>query len=161
MVSTVFGRRDIKMVSCNPKKKVPQKVRLLCNNLGQTYSWICYWAKILIVSWNLVPRLIRIYGIQWCGSVFVLERKYSFWANFVQKFNILFPRGNLVSKLIRICRNQWWFLLFPLSTGDTILGANLVPKFKIICLEWNLVPRIRRISRIQCCCLRFSVFDRK
>ena len=37
----------------------------------------------------------------------VLDRKHSFWESLVQKLNIVSLSGNLVPRLIPICRIQW------------------------------------------------------
>ena len=71
--------------------------------------------KSVSLSWNLVPRLIRICRIEWAFSLFfVLDGKHPFWADLFQKTKIVSLGWNLVSKLIRICRIQWWcsFYLF-------------------------------------------------
>ena len=57
--------------------------------------------KIVPLNWNLVPRLIRICRIQWCGSFYVLDLKYHFLANLVQKIKIPCLSWNLVLRLIR------------------------------------------------------------
>ena len=45
--------------------------------------------KLVSFSWNLIPRLIRIWRIQWWYSLFFcFERKYPFSANLVPKFKI-------------------------------------------------------------------------
>ena len=62
--------------------------------------------KIVSLSWNLVPRLIRICGPQWWYLFFILERKHPFWANLVQRIKTASLSWNLVSSLIRICRIQ-------------------------------------------------------
>ena len=59
--------------------------------------------EIVSLSWHLLPRLIRIYWIQWwCWLIF--DQKYSFWANLVQKIKIVTLRWNLVSRYIQKCR---------------------------------------------------------
>ena len=60
--------------------------------------------KIVTLSWNLVPTLIRICRIQWwCSFFFVFEWKYPFWANLVEKIKIISWSWNLVPALIQIC----------------------------------------------------------
>ena len=173
-------------------------------------------------------------------TFFVFKWKYPFWANLVQKMKMISLSWNLVPRLIRICRIQWWCSLFlflientyfeqiwlkklKLSVqGETpyfsqfkyaefngdvhsfcfwseipFLGrfgpknqnyqfklkfgtytnsnmqnsmlmftfsgfdwkypfwANLVQKVKIISWSWNLVPRLNRVCRIQWWCLLF------
>ena len=62
----------------------------------------------------------------------VFDRKYTFWANFVQKINIVSLRWNLISRLIRIFR-------------------NLIQNIKTVSLRWKLIPRLIRICKIQWC----------
>ena len=52
----------------------------------------------------------------------VLQRKYSFWANFVQKGIIVSLSRILVTRLIRIYRIQWHCSVFLFETGNTFLG---------------------------------------
>ena len=55
-------------------------------------------------------------------TLFVLDWKYSFWTNLVQKIKIVSLSWNLEVTLIRICRIQWWYSLFSFLTGDTLFG---------------------------------------
>ena len=80
---------------------------------------ILFWAglvqkiKVVTLSWNLVPRLIRIYRIKWgCSQFSVFNQKYPFCANLVQKIKIFNLRWNLVRRLIRTLRIQWRRSLF-------------------------------------------------
>ena len=41
-----------------------------------------------------------------------LDRKYTFWVNLVQKIKIVSLSWNLLPKLFRICKIQWWWSLF-------------------------------------------------
>ena len=68
--------------------------------------------KIVSLSWNLVPRLIRILEFNGDLHFFFFYWKHPFWANLVQKFKIVCLNWNLLSRLIRICRIQWWCSLF-------------------------------------------------
>ena len=75
--------------------------------------------KIVRLRWNLIPRLIRIYRIQWCCSLFfIFDWKCSFWANLVQNVKIVSLRWNLIPRLIRISRIQWCCSLFLFLTGN-------------------------------------------
>ena len=126
---------------------------------------------------------------------------YSFCAKLVQKIKNVSLSWNLVPRLIRVYRIQWWCSLFPLSTGNTLFRqiwsqnskllkvksgistnsnkqksmvmltfsifdrkypfwANLVQKTKIVSLSWNLVPRLIWKFRIQWCCSLF-IFETK
>ena len=42
----------------------------------------------------------------------IFDWKYPFWVNLVQKFKIVSLSGNLVPRLIWICRIQWWYSPF-------------------------------------------------
>ena len=52
----------------------------------------------------------------------IFDQKFPFWANLVKKIKIVSLSWNLVSRLIRICRNQWWSWFFPFFTGNTLFG---------------------------------------
>ena len=56
------------------------------------------------------------------GPFAVLDQKYPFWVNLVQKIKIVSFSWNLVLRLIQICRTQWWCSLFPFSTGNSFFG---------------------------------------
>ena len=93
-------------------------------------------------------------------TFFVFNRKYPFWANFVQKIKIVSLRWNLIPRLIRICRIQWWCSRFMFSAGNTFLG-NFGPKnqncqFKVkldTYTNWNMQNSMVMFT--------FFVFDRK
>ena len=51
-----------------------------------------------------------------------LDWKYLFWANLDQKIKIVSLSGNLVLRLIPICRIQWGCSLFLLLILNTIFG---------------------------------------
>ena len=53
-------------------------------------------------------------------TFFVFDWKYPFGANLVQKIKIFSLRWNLILRIIRICKTQWWCSLFSFSTGNTI-----------------------------------------
>ena len=70
----------------------------------------------------------------------VLDSKYTFWANLVQKVDIVSLSKNLVLRLIIICRIQWecsLFLVLILNNFLDIFG----PKIQIVCSKRNLIPR--------------------
>ena len=52
----------------------------------------------------------------------VFDREYAFWANLVQKIEIVSLRWNLIPRLIRICWIQWCCSLFSFLTGNALLG---------------------------------------
>ena len=70
--------------------------------------------KIVILSWKSVLRVNS--NMQNSMMVFTfffaLDQKQPFWANLVEKIKIVSLSWNLVLKLIRVCRIQWWCLLF-------------------------------------------------
>ena len=84
----------------------------------------------------------------------VLDRKYPFWANLVQKFKNVSLSWNLAPKLIPICRIQWWWLFFCFKPENPF-WSNLVQKIKIVSFSWNLVAGLIRICKIQWCCSLF------
>ena len=52
----------------------------------------------------------------------VFSQKYPFWGNSFQNVKIIFLTGNLVPRLIRICRIQQWCSLFSYSTRNPLFG---------------------------------------
>ena len=130
-------------------------------------------------------------------TFFLLEWKYPFWANLVQKSKILILSWNSEPTLIRTCRVQWWcsFVLFFIEntpfgqiwsknqnyqlklkfgtwTNSNMQNSmmqftlfdfewknrfwvNLVQKVKIISWSWNFVPALIQKGRIQWCCSLF------
>ena len=102
------------------------------------------------LSWNFIPRLIRLYKIQWWCSLFLfLTGIASFgqtWTkNQIFRFKLKF--GNMQNSMV----------VFTFSVLDQKLTfrANLVQKIKIISLSWNLVPRLISICWIQWWCSLF------
>ena len=65
-------------------------------------------------------------------TFFVLEWKYPFWANLVQKIKIASLSWNLAPTLIRICRIQWWCLFFLCFIGNTLFGQVWPKKSKLL-----------------------------
>ena len=79
-------------------------------------------------------------------TFFVFDWKYSFWANLVQKVKIISFIWNLVPKLVRVCRIQWWCSLFWFLTGNTLFGqiwsiwSELSDQAEIVkTLLWKLI----------------------
>ena len=62
--------------------------------------------KTVILSWNYVPRLIRICRIRWRFSLFSFLDWY--YSNLVKKSKIVSLSLNLIPKLFRICKIRWW-----------------------------------------------------
>ena len=82
-------------------------------------------------------------------SFFVFEWKYPFWANLVEKFEIVTLCWNLVARLIRTCKIQWWCSFFFVFDWKYRFWSNLIQKIKIISWSLNLVARLIRICWIQ------------
>ena len=115
---------------------------------GQYTSWADLVWKIPIVylRWNLIPRLIQICWIWWSClyillwtantllSKFILEHEIPFFANLVQKIEIICFSWNLVPGLIWICWTRWWCSLFHLKWEIPFL-SNFDPKFPNCCLR--------------------------
>ena len=79
--------------------------------------------KVINLTWNLLPRLIRICRIRWWCSFFsVLDWKYPFWSNLVQIFKFFCSKWSLVPRLIAICRIQWFCSLFLFLAGNSFWG---------------------------------------
>ena len=85
----------------------------------------------------------------------VFHQKNPFRVNFVQKISLSW---NLVSRLIRICRIQWWCSLFLFMTGNTLSGEK---KTKLASWSWNLVTRSNSNMHDSVVQFTFSVFARK
>ena len=83
-------------------------------------------------------------------------------ANLVQKSKIVCWKLNLIQRLIRIFKIQWWSLFYLFWTENSCpFWANLIQKIAIVSLSWKLVLRLIWIWRIQYWCSFFCVFDRK
>ena len=61
----------------------------------------------------------------------VFDQKYPFWANLLQKVKIISWSWNLVPRLIRICRIQWWCSLFLFLIGNMLFGQIWSKKVKL------------------------------
>ena len=83
------------------------------------------------------------------------DRKYPFWLNLVPIFTTICFSWNLVPRLIRICRTQWWYSIFSVLDRKYPFWLNFVQKIKIVCLSWNLVSRLSRACKIQWWCSLF------
>ena len=105
-----------------------------------------FWAKfvqknkIFSLSWNLLPRLIRICTIQyWCSLCLRLG------IPFLGKFG---PKGqNCQFKLKFGFKSAKFNSEFTLSVFNRkyLFWTNLAQKIKIISLSWNLVLRLIRV----------------
>ena len=76
----------------------------------------------------------------------VFDHKYVSWENLLQKFKIVSSKENLIQKLIRICKIQWWCLFYLFWTEDRYsFLANLVQKIATVSLGCKLVLRLSQI----------------
>ena len=103
---------------------------------GNTFFWQI-WTKVQnFLKLSLIPRLIRIYRIQWLFSFSsCLDRKYTFWVTLVQKFKIVNLSWNLVSRLFRI-----WSCFFSIARNCSFfMKSKHSSKFGFV-LQWCLVP---------------------
>ena len=107
---------------------------------------LLFWAnlvqkiKIVSLSWNLVPRLIRICRILWS----------------------CFTGNTLLFKFGRKNKNFQFKQKFSVLDRKHPLRANLVQQIKIVSLSWNLVSiYINSNMRISMVVFTFSVLYRK
>ena len=119
------------------------------------------WTTCSVFNWkNFVPKLIQICRIPWwCSLFFCFRLEIPFWANVVQKIEIVSLSWNLVPRLIWISRIQWWCSLFLFLTRKTFFGqiwskkSKLSVKAEIWYQETNLNKRNSMMM------FTFSVFD--
>ena len=92
--------------------------------------------------WFLVIIFVLLY-IQhiWFG-VYQIYTQHIYWANLVQKFNIVNYSWNLARKLTQICRIRWWCSLFLLQAGSALFGQIWCKDINIVSLGWNLTPSL-------------------
>ena len=67
----------------------------------------------------------------------ILDQKNSSWANFVQKTKIVSLSWNLVPKLIRTCRIQWWCSLFLYLTINILLEKIWSKNLKLFKVKFD------------------------
>ena len=72
------------------------------------------------------------------------DRENPFWSNLVQKIKIVSLNLCLMPRLIRLCRIQFWCLLFLLSTGNTINAEIWSKNSKL-----SLWAEIRHLNRFE------------
>ena len=75
---------------------------------------------------------------------FVLGWEYVFWANLVEKIKIVNLSSNLVLRLIRKSRIQWWYSSFLVLAGSTRFSEIFFEK-SVLFVE----PRLIQICRIR------------
>ena len=79
----------------------------------------------------------------------VLDRKYTFWANFVKKSRCTHSNSSILNSMATF--------VFPVLDGKYPSWANLIHKLKVVCLRWNLFPRLIRICWIRWWCSLFMI----
>ena len=105
--------------------------------------------KIVLLSWNLAPKLIQVCRIKWGINFFCFRVEIPFLGKFGPKTGIVILCWNLPSRLIQICRIQLWCSLFSVFDWKTpFFKGNLVQKVKTVILGWYLVPRLIHIFGI-------------
>ena len=77
----------------------------------------------------------------------VLNWKFFFWINLVQKLKVISLSWNFVPRLIQICKVQWSCSLFLFPTGSTFLG-KFGPKNQNCQFELKFCTTLTWISRI-------------
>ena len=88
--------------------------------------------KIVSLSRNVGPMLIRIRKIQWWLFIFFVSYQNSpFWANLVEKIKTVSLGRNLLHRLIWICRIQLWCSLFQFYTRNKLFWQIWSNKSKL------------------------------
>ena len=79
-------------------------------------------------SWNIEPRLIRIYRTQWWFSLFFffLDWKYPFCINLVQKFKIVSLGWYLSPRLLQIDKKDGDVHFFVLDPCLQVFSKNII-----------------------------------
>ena len=70
--------------------------------------------------WYLLNSSMQNSMVMFILSVF--DWKYPFWVNLVKKIKIISWSGNLVARLIWICRIKWCCCIFWFLSGNTFFG---------------------------------------
>ena len=110
--------------------------------------------KIVSLSWNLVPRLIRICRIQWWCS-FCFRPETHFLGKFGPKNQNCQFKLKFGTYTISNMQNSLVVFIFSVLYGKHSFWADLVQKIKIVNLSWNLISRLIRIWIIQWQCSLF------
>ena len=95
--------------------------------------------KVVCLSWNLVPILIRIYRIRWWCSLFSDQKYLSKLCPKDQNFLFKLKFGTQINSNMQ---NSMDMFTFCLLDQKCLFWANSVQKIKIVCLCWNLVSTI-------------------
>ena len=113
--------------------------------------------KIISLSLNLLPWLIRIYRIQWWCSLSLFSTVNTFLGKFSPKnqnyqFKLKFSTGTNSNM-----HNSMVIFIFSVFDRKYPFWANLVQKIKLVNLSWNLIPILILIFRIQWWCSLFLI----
>ena len=107
--------------------------------------------KIVILYWNLVPRLIQICRIQWCYSLFFCFRaQMAFFGKFCpknQNCHFMLKFGTYTNSSMQ--KSMKLFSFFFFFQWEYSFWANLVQNIRIVTLCWNLLPILILACRIQ------------
>ena len=90
------------------------------------------------------------------ASFFPPDWKHNFWINLVQKFKIVSFSWNLVPRLSKLYRIQWWWTRFLFFTGNNSFWAKYSPKNQTCCFKLKL--RIYTKLKVQNLMVVVSVF---
>ena len=113
--------------------------------------------KIVSLSWNLVPILIRICGIQWWCSLFCLRSEIPFLGKFDPKYQNFQYKLKFGTWTNSNMQNALVMFTFPVFIWNYPFWAKLSRKNKIVRLGWYWVSRLIRIFRIQWQCSLFLI----
>ena len=125
-----------------PRNLVPRLIRIC--RIQWCYSLFCFWVEIPFLG-KFGPKNQNCHfklkfgtytnsNMQNSMVMFILsvfDWKYPFWANLVQKVKIISLSWNLVPRLIRVCRIQWWYSLFLFLIGNTLVRQIWSKKSKL------------------------------
>ena len=110
--------------------------------------------KIISLSWNLVPRLIQIYRIQWWCPFFLFSTGNTLFGQTCPKIlNCQFKLK--IGQIDLIMQKSVLVFTFVVLDQKYHFSANFVQKIKIASLSWNLVLRLIQVCKIQSWCWLF------
>ena len=115
--------------------KIAQKRYSQPKQKSKQHHWILQILISLGTKFHFKQKVLN-FGTKFVQKVFtfsVLDRKYSFWGNSVEKIKSVSLSWNLVPKLIYESRYQWWCSLFGFWTWKYISGQK--PKKVNITIE--------------------------
>ena len=120
------------------------------------FDWkYAFWAnfvqkiKIITLSWNLVPTLIRACRIQWWCSFFLFLIGNTFLGKFAPKNRNCHFKLKFGTYTNSNMKNSMVMFIFFVFGRKYPFWANLVQNIKIVTLTWYLVLTLIWILRIQ------------